>query len=252
MNNLDLAQYEAPPAHLRDRVILITGAGRGIGRAVAKAVAAQGATAVILGRKVPALEALYDEIVAAGDPEPAIYPMDLLGAGPGDYEQMADTIAEQLGRLDGLVLNAGMLGTLGALAHSDPDEFTRVMQVNVTACYLACRACVPIMNTKNDASIIFTSAAVGRRARAYWGAYAISKFAVEGMAQVLADELENTPIRINVLNPGATQTAMRSTAYPAENPNNLLTPEAITPAYLYLLGADSEAVRGQSLNAQNA
>lgn len=250
MSPSQLINYAPAPSLLNDRVILITGAGRGIGRSLARSVAAHGATAVLLGRKVAALESLYDEIMAAGGPQPAIYPLDLLGASPLDHEQMAAQIQSQLGRLDGLVANAAILGTLGPLHHSDPEEFTRVLHVNATASYLLCRACIPLMQASEDASIVLSSSGVGRKGRAYWGAYSISKFAVEGLSQVLADELERTSIRVNTLNPGPTRTDMRGIAYPAEDPSTRLTPDQIMGAYLYLLGADSKAVNGQSLDAQ--
>ena len=236
---------------LAGRTILVTGAGDGIGRAVSSAFAAHGATVILLGRTTPKLEAVYDEIVAAGGPQPAIYPMDLEGATPDDHRQLAENIASQLGRLDGLLHNAGLLGSLTPIAHYDPVEWLRVVQVNLNAPFLLTQSCLPLLERAPEASIVFTSSGVGRRGRAYWGAYGASKFGVEGLMQILADELEeNSAVRVNSLNPGRVRTAMRAAAYPAENPASLLTPAEIVTPYLYLMGPDSVGVHGRALDAQ--
>lgn len=242
----------APRADLlAERVILVTGAGDGIGRAVSLALASHGATVVLLGRTTRKLEAVYDEILAAGGPTPAIYPMDLEGATPDDHHDLAENVGSQLGRLDGLLHNAGLLGTLTPIEHYDPVEWLRVIQVNLNAPFILTQACLPLLKRAPDASILFTSSGVGRRGRAYWGAYCVSKFGVEGLMQVLADELEaNSTVRVNSLNPGRVRTAMRAAAYPAENPDLLLTPADIVTPYLYLMGPDSVGVRGQALDAQ--
>jgi len=236
---------------LAGRTILVTGAGDGIGRAVSSAFAAHGATVILLGRTTPKLEAVYDEIVSAGGPQPAIYPMDLEGATPDDHRQLAENIASQLGRLDGLLHNAGLLGSLAPIAHYDPVEWLRVVQVNLNAPFLLTQSCLPLLERAPEASIVFTSSGVGRRGRAYWGAYGASKFGVEGLMQILADELEeNSAVRVNSLNPGRVRTAMRAAAYPAENPASLLTPAEIVTPYLYLMGPDSVGVHGRALDAQ--
>ena len=243
--------YRARADLLAERVILVTGAGDGIGRAVSLACAGHGATVILLGRTVAKLESVYDDIVAAGGPKPAIYPMDLEGAVPEDHHQLAQRIGAELGRLDGLLHNAGLLGSLTPLEHYDPVEWLRVIQVNLNAPFLLTQACLPLLKSAADASLLFTSSGVGRRGRAYWGAYSVSKFAVEGMMQILADELdENSRIRVNSINPGRVRTAMRAAAYPAENPDELLAPEDIVLPYLYLLGPDSREVRGKALDAQ--
>ncbi len=243
--------YVAAADLLAERVILVTGAGDGIGKAVSLACAAHGATVILLGRTVHKLESVYDAIVSAGGPKPAIYPMDLEGAVPDDHRQLAERVEAELGRLDGLLHNAGMLGSLTPLEHYDPVEWLRVIQVNVNAPFLLTRACLALLKRAQDASLVFTSSGVGRRGRAYWGAYSASKFAVEGMMQVLADELdENARVRVNSINPGRTRTSMRAAAYPAENPDELLTPEEIVLPYLYLLGPDSHDVHGKALDAQ--
>jgi NAD(P)-dependent dehydrogenase (short-subunit alcohol dehydrogenase family) len=213
--------------------------------------AAHGATVILAGRTTKKLEAVYDEIEAQGHPQPAIYPINLEGATSHDYEELAATLETEFGRLDGLLNNAGLLGLRTPIETYDPCEWDRVMQVNLNAQFYLTQAMIPLLRLSEDASIIFTSSSVGRKGIAYWGAYSVSKFATEGLMQVLADEMENTAqIRVNSVNPGATRTNMRATAYPAENPNSLPEPEAIMPVYLYLMGPDSKAVNGQSLDAQ--
>lgn len=244
--------YNAPAALLKDRIIMVTGAGSGIGRAAAKAYAAHGATVILLGRTISKLEAVYDEIEAAGHPMPAIVPLNLEGAAVKDYEEMAMTIEQNFGRLDGLLHNAALLGQRSPVELQDPEGWNKVMHVNVNAAFLLSRALIPLLRESGDASMIFTASSVGRKAKPYWGAYAVSKFAVEGLSQLLASELddERHNIRVNTLNPGATRTSMRARAYPAENPNTNPAPEAIMPAYLYLMGPDSREVNGQQINAQ--
>lgn len=244
--------YQAPADLLKDRIILVTGAGDGIGRSAAKTYAAHGATVILLGRTLGKLESVYDEIEAAGHPQPAIVPMNLEGAAVKDYEEMAMTIEESFGRVDGVLHNAALLGQRTPIELYDPETWDQLMRVNVTAPFLLCRALIPAMRNSEDASIVFMSSSVGRKAKAYWGAYAVSKFALEGLSQLLADELddERHNIRVNSLNPGATRTNMRAHAYPAENPANNPTPEEIMPAFLYLMGRDSHGVTGQQLNAQ--
>lgn len=243
--------YQAPPGLLTDRVILVTGAGDGIGRAAAKALAAHGATVVLAGRTLSKLEQVYDEIEANGDPQPALVPVDLFLAGPKEYQQLADTIEKEFGHLDGVLHNASQLGDITPLEMYDPDTWDMVMKVNLRAPFLMTQALLPLLKQSPDASIVFTTSSVGRRARAFWGAYAISKHGTEGLSQMLADELMNTSnIRVNCINPGATRTSMRAAAYPGEDPETLKTPEEIMPLYLYLLGPDSRGVTGQSLDAQ--
>ncbi|WP_404363565.1 YciK family oxidoreductase [Marinobacter sp.] len=244
--------YKAPQDLLKNRIILVTGAGSGIGRTAAKTYAAHGATVILLGRTTSKLEAVYDEIEAAGHPQPAIVPLNLEGAAPKDYDEMAMTIEDNFGRLDGLLHNAAILGQRTPVELSSPDIWAQVMQVNAHAPYLLTRALIPLLRQSTDASVIFTSSSVGRKARAYWGAYAVSKFALEGLSQLLADELddERHNVRVNSLNPGATRTNMRAHAYPAEDPKENPTPEEIMPIYLYLMGRDSQGVTGQQLDAQ--
>ncbi|TNF00066.1 MAG: SDR family oxidoreductase [Gammaproteobacteria bacterium] len=162
------------------------------------------------------------------------------------------TIEDNFGRLDGILHNAAILGDRSPVELYDPETWNKVMQVNATAPFLLSRAMIPLLRLSTDASVIFTSSGVGRKAKAYWGAYAVSKFAVEGLSQLLADELddERHNVRVNSLNPGATRTSMRALAYPAENPQQNPTPEELMPIYLYLMGKDSHGVTGQQLDAQ--
>ena len=241
--------YTPSPMLLADRIILITGAGDGIGRAAAKSFAAYGATVILLGRTINKLEKVYDEIEQAGYPQAAIYPMNLEGASPNDYKNLANTLKKEFGQLDGLLHNAALLGTLTPFEHYDVNMWYQVMQVNLNAPFLLTQACLNLMKSAINASIIFTNCQVGLQGRAYWGAYSISKFAIKGMMQVLADELDtNTTIRVNSIDPGVVRTAMRTMAYPGEEPQTLAQPETIMPLYLYLMGPDSCKVNGQTLS----
>ncbi|MFC3392245.1 YciK family oxidoreductase [Aidingimonas halophila] len=246
-----MIDYQAPPDLLQGRVILVTGAGDGIGRAAAKRYAAHGATVILLGRTIPKLEAVYDEIEAAGGPQPAIYPLNLEGASLTDYQHMAETLDKEFGRLDGLLHNAGLLGRLTPFEQYDPALWEQVMQVNINGPIWMTQSLLPLLKQSEDASVIFTSSSVGRKGRAFWGAYAVSKFATEGFVEILADEQENvSSIRINSLNPGATRTQMRKTAYPGEDPATLRTPEDIMPTYLWLMGPESREHSGERFDAQ--
>ena len=243
--------YQASPNLLQDRIILITGAGDGIGKAAAISCAALGAKVILAGRTLAKLEQVFDQIVVAGGAEPVIYPVDLEGASTEDYDELALNLDQQFGRLDGLLHNAAILGQRTPLSNYRQDVWDRVMQVNVTAQFKMTQALMPVLEKSADASILFTTSSVGRQGRAFWGAYAVSKFATEGMMQTWAAELEGLgSIRVNVVNPGATRTKMRAQAFPAENPDSLKTAEDIMPAYLYLLGPDSASVNGQSIDAQ--
>lgn len=243
--------YKPVPDLLKDRVILVTGAGDGIGAAAAKSFAAHGATVILLGRSTRKLEKVYDTIEQSGAPQPALVPMNLEKAVPEQYLELAAMLEKEFGRLDGLLHNAALLGTLTPLEQYDIKQWAQLMQVNLHAPYLLTRALLPLLKNSKDASVLFTSSAVGRKGRAYWGAYGITKAACENMMEIWADELEtNTPIRVNSIDPGAVRTSMRAKAYPGEDPNSLPRPEEILSVYLYLMGPDSRGTTGQRTNAQ--
>jgi len=250
-DSFDPRTHNARPDELTGRVIAITGASSGIGRAVAIACARFGATVILIGRNARKLETVHGEIEAAGSPEPTIAVLDLEKAVASDYDKLASAVAERFGRLDGLLHNAGLLGTLTPIEHYDVPTWCRVMHVNVTAAFALTQVLLPALKQSQDASVLFTSSSVGRRGRAYWGAYAVSKFATEGFMQVLASEVENiTSIRVNSLNPGRARTMMRRQAYPAEDLNSLPLPETLTGPYIALLGPASRGVTGQTFDVQ--
>jgi len=235
---------------LDNKTILVTGAGSGIGRQAALTYAKLGATIILLGKTVKKLEAVYDEIVAQGSIEPAIIPLDLKGATKQNYIDMSATIASQFGKLDGALLNASTLGELTPYAQIHEQIWNEVIQVNVTAQHLIAQALIPTLQLADNASLVFTTSGVGNKGKAFWGAYSVSKFATEGLMQVIADEFENTSLRTNAINPGATATPMRARAYPAEDQSKLPNAEEIMPLYVYLMTDDSKSVNGQVLKAQ--
>jgi len=246
-----LNDYRPPADLLEGRTVLISGAGSGIGAALARACAGHGAAVILLGRTQVALEAVYDDIVAADGPRPGIFVMDLERAGPEHYAQLTDAVQENYGKLDGLVHNAGMLGDRSPIEHYDIATWHRVLHVNLTAPFILTRSLFPLLRKSGDASVIFTSSGVGRIGKPFWGAYAVSKFGTEGLMEVVASEVGgSTSIRANAVNPGPTRTAMRKRAYPAEDPAGLKSPEEIVGTYLFLLGPDSQDVNGRSIDAQ--
>ncbi|MGR5360317.1 YciK family oxidoreductase [Vibrio mediterranei] len=243
-------EYSTAPEALKGKVILVTGAGAGIGRQAALSYAEHGATVILLGRNVKNLEYLYDEIENAGYPQPAIIPLDLKGATKQNYIDMAETIEGQFGKLDGILHNASVLGTLSPFDQIEEETFDDVMQINVKSEFLMTQALLPALKKAEAGRVIFTSSTVGHSGRAFWGTYAISKFATEGMMQILADELSDTEIRVNAINPGATRTRMREKAYPGEDANTLKTPKDIMPLYLHLMDPSVTDVNGQCIDAQ--
>lgn len=242
--------YQPQPELLHNRIILVTGAGDGIGREAALTYARHGAQLILLGRTLSKLQAVKQEIHQLGLAPAATVEFDLLTAAPSDYQKLADELAAAYPHLDGVLNNAGLLGNINPLAEQDYQEFCDVMQVNVNASLLLTQAVLPLLLKSPSASLIFTSSSVGRTGRAGWGAYAISKFATEGMMQVLADEYKNTHLRVNCINPGGTRTSMRASAFPDEDPQKLKTPADIMPLYLYLMGDDSRRKTGMSFDAQ--
>jgi len=247
----DPRSYTYPADLLRDRIVLITGASDGIGRALALHSASLGARVILHGRNVSKLEKVYDEVEAIeGAPRPSIAVMDLASANSESYTTLAQSIEQEFGRLDGLVHNAGILGERYAIEQYDAVLWQRVMHVNVTSAFALTQVFLPLLHESDDASVIFSSSGVGRTGKAFWGAYAVSKFATEGLSQVLADEHRHGGLRSNCINPGPTRTKMRLEAYPAEDRNQLKGPEDILATYIYLLGPDSKGVTSQSFDAQ--
>lgn len=248
---LDPKSYQPPTGALKDRVILITGASDGIGKAVALAAAAHGARVVLHGRNVRKLEGVYDTIVGAGQPRPAILPLDFEKAGPEEYDRMVAAIEQEFGRLDGLLHNASMLGERAPIEHHDVAKWMRTMHVNVNVPFILTRSCLPLLRRSADPVILFTSSGVVAYPRAFWGAYLVSKWASDGLMHMLAEELENRPaMRVNSINPGKVRTNMRLQAYPAEDRSTLPEAHTIVAPYLFLLGPDSRGVHGQTINCQ--
>ena len=242
---------------LSGKTVLITGAGDGIGKTLAKTVARHGANPVLLGRTREKLEAVFDWVEARTRARPVIVPCDLAQLDEAGAASLKTAIRDSYGRLDGLVHNAALLGVKAPIEHYPLADWDAVMAVNLKAAALLTQALLPLMQAgaeegNSQASIVFTSSGVGRRGRAYWGAYAVSKFANEGLMQVLADELAGAGrVRVNSLNPGATRSAMRQAAFPAENPDSLPSPEARMDLYLYLLSDASQGVTGQAFDADS-
>ncbi len=248
---MDHRTYTYSDELLRDRIICVTGASDGIGRAISIHAAELGAQVILHGRNTRKLEKVYDDIEAIlGAHRPSIAVMDLAVADSNAYMTLADSLADDFGRLDGLVHNASILGERYAIEQYDAALWQKVMHVNVTAAMALTQVCLPLLHKSDDGSVIFTSSGVGRTGRAFWGAYAVSKFATEGLSQVLADEQRHNGLRVNCVNPGATRTNLRLAAYPGEDRDALKRPEEILATYIYLLGPDSRGVTGESLDAQ--
>ena len=239
--------YTIKPGALNGKIILVTGAGDGIGKTAAKTFAACGATVILCGRTMAKLEAVYDEIESAGHPQPAIYPINFESATEKDYDDMCNVLEDTFGHLDGLLFNAADLGERTPIANYSVSAWLRCMQINVNSPFMMTQALLPLLERSENASIVFTSSSVAFKGRAYWGAYSVSKAAAENFMQTLHDEIEGTTrVRVNSINPGATRTSMRAAAYPAEDPATVKTPDLLMPAYVFLLGDDSIGVSGQS------
>ena len=241
--------YQAPAELLKDRIPLGPGANRGIGAALANGAAAPRATVILQGRDAAALDQVCQEILASGGQAETLV-LDLEQADAAAYAAVAERLRQRHGRLDGLVHNAGLLGPRVLLEETPAAALAQVLQVNVQAGFALTQALLPLLRAAGEASLIFTSSSVGRKGRAGWGAYSVSKFATEGLMQVWAEELAEDGIRVNSVNPGGTRTAMRAAAYPEEDPARVPAAEAILPVYLYLLGPASRGTTGQALNAQ--
>ena len=237
-----------PPAiNLQDRVILITGAGDGIGKAVALECGRAGATIILLGRTTGKLEQVYDELVEQGAPEPAIYPLDLEGAGADDYLDVQAVIRKTFGKLDGLFNNAGWLGASMPVEQYDVELWYKVMQINLNGPFMLTQACIALLKQAENARILFNA---DDRQSAYWGAYGVAKAAQAGLMRILADEMESCGIRVNAFNPQAVRTNFRTRAYPAENPETLPGAETVAPFYAALLSPQLD-INGRCLSADD-
>ena len=246
-------QYHAPPELLKDKIILVTGAGSGLGRAAAITYAEHGATVILLGKTESKLEATYDAIIAAGGEEPALMAVDLETAGDPEYLEIVDVLANEFGRLDGLLHSAGYAISSIPLQHVSLSAWNKVMQINLTAGFALSKYCLPLLQQAATASMIFTSSRAGREVRAFWGPYAIAKHGVETLMEIFYQELENTSkIRVNSLNPGPCSTALRRAIFPAEDPASRPQPEDLMPLYLYLMGDDSLHENGKQFEAQDS
>ena len=236
---------------LAGRVILITGAGSGLGRALAIGCARAGASVILSGRNGAKLDRVYDEIEALGKPQPAIATLDLAAATAVEYDNLAKTIDGEFGKLDGLVHAAALLGDRTPLEQYDVPTWCRVLHVNLTAPFILSQVLLPNLRKSADASVIFVSSGVVKNPRAYWGAYAVAKSGLESVRSMLSQELEGEEnIRVNSVNPGRMRTAMRAAAYPAEDPNTVPTPASVSGTFLYLLSARSRGIDGQYIEAQ--
>jgi NAD(P)-dependent dehydrogenase (short-subunit alcohol dehydrogenase family) len=236
---------------LKGRAILITGAGSGLGRALAIECARAGANVILSGRNGAKLDRVYDEIEAMGAPQPAIAVLDLAIATAVDYDGLARVIAEEFGKLDGLVHAAGLLGDRTPLEQYDVPTWCKVLHVNLTAPFILTQVLLPNLRKSEDASIIFVSSGVVKQSRPFWGAYAVSKTGLESVRSMLSEELEGEAnIRVNSVNPGRMRTAMRAAAYPAEDPNTVPSAESVSGPFLYLLSARGRGIDGRFIDAQ--
>ena len=241
------SSHEVKEGELEGKVILATGANRGLGLAMTMDLSKAGATVIMLGRDLGSLEYAYDAVVDKGFQEPILYPLDLEGATPENYQSLQDDVFNQFEKLDGLIHNAAILGTMMPVDQYDIKLWYSTLQINLNGPFMLTQFLIPLLNKSDDARILFLSAEQGREAKAYWGAYGVSKFAVEGFAKTLSEELEKTNIRVNTLDPGQMRTEMRRAAYPAEDTIKNPLPESKSPAIVYLMLPVSSKYNGRKL-----
>ncbi|MGK3631211.1 YciK family oxidoreductase [Enterobacter cloacae] len=242
--------YQPQKNLLQNRIILVTGASDGIGREAALTYADYGASVILIGRNEEKLKGVAQEIDAVGGIPARWYTLDLLTCTPETCQELAHRISTHYPRLDGVLHNAGLLGEVRPMDEQDPEIWQQVMQVNINGTFFLTQALLPLLLKSDSGSLVFTSSSVGREGRANWGAYAVSKFATEGMMQVLAEEYQSRHLRVNCINPGGTRTKMRASAFPTEDPQKLKTPADIMPLYLWLMGDDSRRKTGMTFDAQ--
>jgi NAD(P)-dependent dehydrogenase (short-subunit alcohol dehydrogenase family) len=241
------SSYQIKEGELKGKVILVTGANRGFGLAMTMDLSKAGATVIMLGRDLGALEYAYDAVIDKGFQEPILYPLDIEGATPENYQSLQDDIFNQFEKLDGLIHNAAILGTMMPIDQYDIKLWYSTLQINLNGPFMLTQFLIPLLNKSDDARILFLSAEQGREAKAYWGAYGVSKFAVEGFAKTLSEELEKTNIRVNTLDPGVMRTEMRRATYPAEDTTKNPSPESKSPAIVYLMLPVSTKYNGKQL-----
>ncbi|PEI05672.1 YciK family oxidoreductase [Pantoea agglomerans] len=242
--------YQPKSDLLNHRIILVTGASDGIGREAALTYACYGAEVILMGRNSEKLQQVKEAIDQLNKCAAHTIVFDLAEATPERCHQIAEQLSKQFSRLDGVLHNAGILGEIVPLAELDPQIWQQVMNINLDATFFLTQALLPLLLKSDAGSLVFTTSSVGRTGRAGWGAYAVSKFATEGMMQVLADEYKTQALRVNCINPGGTRTKMRASAFPQEDANKLKTPADLMPLYLYLMGDDSRRKTGISFDAQ--
>ena len=242
--------YQPKSDLLNHRIILVTGASDGIGREAALTYARYGAEVILMGRNPEKLQQVEQAINQLNLCPAHTVVFDLAEATPERCQQVAEQLAQQFPRLDGVLHNAGLLGDICPMEEQKPEVWQQVMQVNVNGTFMLTQALLPLLLRSESGSLVFTSSSVGRQGRANWGAYAVSKFATEGMMQVLADEYQSRHLRVNCINPGGTRTGMRASAFPTEDPLKLKTPADIMPVYLWLMGDDSRRKTGMTFDAQ--
>ena len=243
-----IKNYKVKRGELNGKVILVTGANKGFGLAISMDLAKAGATVIMLGRDLSSLEYAYDAVVDAGYMEPILYPLDLEGASPENYQELQDNILEKFNRLDGLIHNAAILGTQMPIDQYDIKLWYSTLQINLSAPFMLTQFLIPALKKSDDARILFLSSSVGRKARAYWGAYSVSKFGLEGLAMTLSEELEKTKIKVNTINPGKMRTEMRRAAYPAEDASTVPKPGEKSSVIVYLLSKEAEKINGEQLS----
>lgn len=240
--------FHAPADYLKDRVILITGAGQGLGEAAAKAFAAHGATVILVGRNEKKLGKVYDAIEAAGGPKPAAIPLDLAKLTDQDCVNLANLIWKEFDRLDGILHCANGFNHLSPLVNQKLEEWVDMYRINVAAPFAINRACLPLLKRADDASILFVGEQHGLQPKAYWGGFATTRAGQAALATITADEWDKPPFpRVNLLVPGPVRTPFRTKTHPAEHVDALPLPADMLPAFLYLLGPAGQALRGQTL-----
>ena len=244
------ADFRLDADSLRGRVVLVTGAHGGLGAAAAVAAARCGATLVLLGRRVPKLNRVYDAIEAAGGKQPALYPLDLEGATPTDYADLAERIEAECGRLDGILHAAAAFKGLTPLALTEPEDWLGALHVNLSAPLLLTRACLPLLEKSADAAVVFVADDPERVGHAYWGGYGVAKYGLLGLVPMLAEELAGGPVRVSALLPGPMRTSLRGRAWFGEDPGAVPPPDEYAGAAIHLLSAAGAGLRGHILRVQ--